>query len=49
MDNPYGDNSILNGWHACNCALPAMNGGSTECCKHCSNRNRNLYDEWQEY
>lgn len=29
-------NSILEGWHACNCALPALTG-STECCKHCLN------------
>lgn len=21
----------------CWCALPALNGGSTECCKHCPN------------
>lgn len=36
-----GTNSILKGWHACNCALPSLTG-STECCKYCGNRNSNL-------
>ena len=35
------DNSILNGFHACNCALPALTG-STKCCEHCVNRSWDL-------
>lgn len=45
-------NSILGNYHACWCALPAMNGGSTECCKHCANnpwRDKDPIDEWKKF
>lgn len=50
--NSYGDNSILGGYHACWCALPAMNDGSTECCKHCANnpcKDKDILKEWQNF
>ena len=45
-------NSILNGWHACNCALPAMNGGSTEYCRNCANnpwKDRNILQDYRDF
>lgn len=52
MNNPYGDNSILGGPKMCLCALPALNGGDTRCCKHCAN-NTWKFDEmkkqWDEF
>ena len=33
----YGNNSVVGGYHACLCALPALHGGDTSCCDHCTN------------
>ena len=48
----YSDNSILGGYHACWCALPALNNGDTSCCDHCTNnpwRLDKMKKEWEDF